>query len=60
MKISGARGRKVKAFVSKYGHNVVFVPYVDPATCKPCLAAALQDAGRMPSLRPRQWPISVH
>ena len=32
--------RKVKKIASKYGHNVEFVPYVDPPTCGPCRDAA--------------------
>lgn len=61
MKIREARGRKVKTSASKYGHTVVFVPYEDLATCKPCLAVALRGshAGCMFPLRPRQWPVSV-
>ena len=54
---SEARGRKVKTFASKYVHNVVFVPYVYPATCKPCLAAALKG-DPMPDACPRCGPGS--
>ena len=57
MKIREARGRKAKTFASKYGHSVVFVPYVDPATCKPSLAAALKG-DPMPDACPRRGPGS--
>ena len=44
--------RRVKKFVSKYGHNVEFVPYVDPPTCKPCRNAVYKGEP-MPDACPR-------
>lgn len=37
--IKDRKDSRIERFTSKYGHNVVFVPYVRPATCKKCPAA---------------------
>ena len=55
--------RKVKTFASEYGHNVVFVPYVDPPNLQAMPRGSTQrriDAGRVPSLRPWQRQLPLH